>query len=258
MVSLSFFYRFCLLSIGFMSATAVAGQKIALVYFQSETNLPFTITWNSQSYESDPKGGLAIKDIPLGEQCFQIDFGKDHGTASRFELRLSEDSRAFTIRQLLNNQLQLFNLVTYGLTTGTSLPVIKQVLVYQNPLASYSGAGQKDKNDSDNKQKELKDNKPNTSIVITGLHPEMAAPPIPTEVKKVFDQTGSDGIDQIYLLTGEGKTDTIALFIPVLKIPVSKTGAKPGSNEGMNPPKQQEPLPQAGKNQQMYTPQPLY
>lgn len=202
MVSLSFFYRFCVLSIGFLGATAVAGQKIALVYFQSETNLPFTITWNSQSFESDPRGGLGLKDIPVGEQFFQVDFGKDHGTASRFELTLSEDSRAFTIRQLLDNQLQLFNLVTYVLTTGTSIPEIKQVWVYQNPLTSYSGAGQKDKNDSDNKENTLKDTRPNT---ITGLHPEIAVPPVPTEVKKVFDQTGSDGIDQIYLLSSGGK-----------------------------------------------------
>jgi hypothetical protein len=258
MVSLSFFYRFCILSLGFLSATAVAGQKLALVYFQSETNLPFTLTWNNQTYTSDPKGVLEIKDVPEGEQSFQIDLGKDHGTASRFELNLGEDSRAFAIRQLLDNRIQLFNLVTYGLTTGISMPQIKQVLVYQNPLTGYSTNSEKNRTGLDNNESQKKDASPKTTLVQSAVRPEIATLPIPTAVKKVFDQTGSDGIDQIYLLSGEGKTDTVALFIPVLKTPASKPVVRPGSNEGSVPAKQKSLLPADGKNQPVPKPHPFY
>lgn len=258
MVSLSFFYRFCILAIGFLSATAVAGQKPVLVYFQSETDLPFTITWKDQTYTSDPKGVLVMKDLPEGEQSFQIDLGKYHGNASRFELELSEDSRAFAIRQLLDNRVQLFNLLTYGLITGKSIPRVKHEMVYQDPLAGYSAAGQKNNPFSENSETQGKDSQPKTNSALSSIQPEVTAPPVPTEVKKVFDQTGSDGIDQIYLLTQDGKTDTVAIFIPVLKIPASKPVTRPGSTEGSVPARQKTLFPADGKNQPVLMPSPFY
>jgi hypothetical protein len=50
--------------------------------------------------------------------------------------------------------------------------------------------------------------------------------PAPTGfIQKIFDKMGSTGIDQVYIITNKGKTDTVALFIPDLKEELLKPSA---------------------------------
>jgi len=56
--------------------------------------------------------------------------------------------------------------------------------------------------------------------LLTGTRTVNNAPAVAGErwiIKKVLDQPGKGGIDQVYILTGPGKTDTVTLFIPDLE-----------------------------------------
>lgn len=44
-------------------------------------------------------------------------------------------------------------------------------------------------------------------------------------VQKIFDRTGTSGIDQVYIVVNNGKADTVALFIPELPVPAVKQTA---------------------------------
>ncbi len=244
MCFLSSFYRVCMMSAGFVYATAVAGQKPPLVYFQTETNLPYTITWNGQTYASDPKGALVLRDMPSGEQSFLVDLGRDHGTGSGFRVQISEEPRAFSIRQLLNNRVQLFDLVSYDLINGTIQPEIKQTVVYHDPLDGFPQVAQPGKRVQEKNEPGTPDTKTNVVIQPAEKKADIQRSRIPVEVKKVFDLAGVDGIDQIYVVTDEGKTDTIALFIPVLgtqsprpvaKLDQNRPRQKPVTGEALKP-----------------------
>jgi hypothetical protein len=162
------------------------GQQNNFIYLQTENNLPYEAVWNGAVYPSSSSGYLLIPKVPAGEQVLNISFSPDISEPYTFTITVTDKPRGFSLRQAVDNSWSLFDMVDFSLTRGTLLvtSIAPDPVKIQAPIAK-------------------------------------AEPPIrkkekPTNIEKIFDKAGTDGIEQVYILTNGGKADTIAVFIPIL------------------------------------------
>lgn len=191
------------------ACTALHAQQAGDLYIQTENNLPFQLKWNGKTYLSSGSGSIVVPQLTAGRQSFVIAIGVELVSEFRFEVDMGAAGRAYSLRQSVDNNWSLFDLV--DLTLNRSLPNPAPAM---EMVAGSTPAGKSSE-------------KIPAETVETGSLPT-AAPAAPkpagkrknavvTAITKIFDKTGSTGIDQVYILNTGARADTIALFIPFLE-----------------------------------------
>lgn len=192
------------------TALSVSGwSQSGEIFLQTENNQPFSVTRDGSSYSSSSTGTLMIRDAGNGSQVLRISFAGDEGEAFIFRLEAGEGPRAYSLRLGVDNRWSLFDMINFQLLTGETM-ITAPTPVQPDRIAVVPVRQQ-----------------------LTMDKPEQAVVPWykkPAEIRKIFDKAGTEGIDQVYIIVGETRTDTIALFIPVLEAPA---GPSTGNPSGM-------------------------
>ncbi|MEN9686070.1 MAG: hypothetical protein RLZZ28_1856 [Bacteroidota bacterium] len=190
-------------------------QSSAYLFIQSESNLPFMLTCNGQQYLSTETGKLHIPSIATGKQQLAITSAEQLTVEYIFDLYLDANPKSLSLRMALDYSLQLYDMVEFNVVKGVGHPKSKAIVEEKKELVDRKEllATIEAVNEPVRKPVPELVAKPETII------PRAAQPPIIYSVRKIFDQTGKDGIDQIYVVTGNGKSDTIIVFLPQLAVP---------------------------------------
>lgn len=216
---------FCF-TVGLILGTAAKAQPTGFIYLQSENNSGFQLIWNGNSYSSSPNGYLVVPQMPAGEQVVEISFPGTIWPNSAFTIALTDKPRGFSLRQTVQNQWVLFDMVSFSQITGKEiLPPARPKPVYEDlvsPLAekiSVVTPVQKG-------PEPLPGKKETTPVAKVRI-------PVTTAIRKIFDKGSSSGIDQVYVIITGNRTDTLALFIPVLEPEIRQT-ARVGLFKSLN------------------------
>ncbi len=201
---------FCLTLLFIFSSKADA-QQPGFIYLQSESNIAYLVQWNGKTYPSSSSGYVAIPEMPAGEQVLGIVFPLDISDAYTFTVTLTEKPKGFSLRQAIDNSWSLFDMVDFNLVKGKLLvkpgtePVVNKPVIEKKPEEKIIV-------------------KPVENPVVKNDPPAVKKERVikPTSIQKIFDKSGSAGIDQVYIIINGNKIDTIPLFIPILDEVVPK------------------------------------
>lgn len=207
---------FICITFGVFLGIAAKAQPAGFIYLQSENNTGFQLFWNGNSYPSSSTGYLVVPQMPAGEQVVEIGFPGTIWHNYSFTIPLSDKPRGFSLRQTVQNQWVLFDMVTFGQIAGKEvLPAPPKKPVYEelvSPLAeklTVLTPVQK----SPEPVPAKKETVPMAKVRI----------PVTTAIRKIFDKGSSSGVDQVYVIMTGNRADTIALFIPVLEQNIRQT-----------------------------------
>ncbi|MEO8173596.1 MAG: hypothetical protein ABI581_10955 [Sediminibacterium sp.] len=189
-------------------STSAGAQPLNFIYIQTENNQSYKLDWNERVYFSSTTGYLVIPQVSAGKHLLSISFSNEVGETATyaFTVESEEKPRGFTLRQAIDNGWSLLDLVDFTFIKGMiAAPVVKTEIpaAVTNPM-----------------QLTVKEDKP----VAVAERPVVKKDPvnkerasgIPTGILKIFDKNSTGGIDQVYVLTTGNRSDTIALFIPVI------------------------------------------
>jgi hypothetical protein len=197
-------YRVVQLLMAVFAFTGVGAQQANSVHIQSENNQPYYVQWKGSSYSSSSTGYLVIPQVPPGGHNLVVGFERYEVPGYALSFTITDKSRAFTLRQGIDNSLSLFDMVSFDLTRGT--------------IAT------KEQLDEASAKAEPPAPKPAEASTGGATEPGKDQPPV-LRVKKIFDKASAEGIDQVYIVFNGTKMDTVALFIPVLEGPEPKKTA---------------------------------
>jgi hypothetical protein len=196
--------------------TAAKAQPTGFIYLQSENNTGFQLVWNGNSYPSSPTGYLVVPQMPAGEQVVEISFPGTIWPNSAFTIALTDKPRGFSLRQTVQNQWVLFDMISFSQISGKEiLPTARPKPVYEElvlPLAQKINVVTPVQK-SPEPVPAKKETMPVAKVRI----------PATTAIRKIFDKASSSGIDQVYVIITGNRTDTLALFIPVLEPEIRQT-----------------------------------
>ena len=228
-------YGFVLLVFSGLAATA---QPASFVYIQTENNLPYHVLWNGQEYHSTETGYLVIPQVQAGTHKIQVRFDTDHGKETAFSVVTADKPKGFSLRLSTDNKWSLFDLINFNVITGTEISPAGKPATYLNPLTDFPVSKEPDGSQTTKDLEKPVGKKEEKLAVKTNQPAEKLVSGF--EIKKIFDKTGSTGIDQVYTVSVKGKTDTIALFIPALKEqdPAPMAGGKRGIQKPVQIPEQ--------------------
>jgi len=196
-------------------------QPSTFIHIQSENNKAYYVTWNNNTYQSTNTGYLVITQVKPGEHNLVIGFPGNGPEEYHFTCTVTDKPRGFSLKQAIDNSWSLFDMVSFAVTTGISKPrQVKTETVVEEVLEEV------------NKPAPVID--PVAKVVPAPVvAKEQVAPkekvaektPLVSAIQKIFDKSGPSGIDQVYIVVGKSKTDTIALFIPALQQDAPKPSA---------------------------------
>jgi hypothetical protein len=212
-------YFCCLIGVLLMMITiSVTAQPLNFIHVQTENNTPYELSWNGRNYPSSATGYLVIPQVSAGKHILNLSCTDETGavTEYQFTVEMGNKPRGFSLRQAIDNSWALFDMVDLTLLKGTIVvPVVKVIIPDVMPAPTKSDPPVQKPADQPVVKKEQLVAKEKTNVK-------------PTGILKIFDKTGTSGIDQVYVITNGAKSDTIALFIPVI-------AGKNEPNTGSNP-----------------------
>lgn len=208
---------FFTLVVWMMGSSVAYSQTGTFLYLQSENNLPYQVQWNGNAFPSTAGGYVVIAQVPQGRQTLKVSFSPELSVPYLFDVMVKDRPRGFSIRQGIDNSWSLFEMIDLSVVRGRPVPAAP-VLVKEPeeliPLPKEETVKTPVPEKAD--AKSLLSG-PNASA--QGKRPVPRQRPAVLSVQRIFDRTGAEGVDQVYVITRETRSDTIALFIPVLKDP---------------------------------------
>ncbi|MES2006138.1 MAG: hypothetical protein V4450_16595 [Bacteroidota bacterium] len=178
-------------------------QQPGFIHLQSENNLPYNVQWNGTTLSSSANGYLVIPQVKMGQHTLVISFAPEISAPYTFTLAMGDKPRGFSIRQAVDNTWRLFDLIDYSLVAGKAVPKENKTVLAEEPIAPPA-------------QEPAIVKTKDTSPVISKVPAVVKVQRPSVEIKKIFDRESTSGIDQVYVITKSNRSDTIALFIPVL------------------------------------------
>jgi hypothetical protein len=175
----------------FVFASPAMAQQASFIYIQTENNLPFKAEFSGADYASSTTGYLVIPQVPAGKHTMKVIFSADISKPYNFIVEVADKARGFSLRQETDNSWSLFDMIDFSLIKGT---VFVEPPLKPKPVTETAAV--------------LAEKKETNPPVLKGQAAKI------TGITKIFDKTGSTGIDQVYTITNGNKIDTIALFIP--------------------------------------------
>jgi hypothetical protein len=190
------------------------GQQSKAIHLQSENNLPYIVLINGSKYTSSNTGNLLISNVPAGQQSLAISFSPDIAEGYNFSVSITDKPRGFTLRQSVGNSWSLFDMIDFSSIDGSVFAPVEKSVVISEALRLAEQLQAEKQADGN----ELSSKTPETPAIRKETYPSVKENIFKLMgIQKIFDKLSEAGIDQVYIITSAGKTDTIALFIPVLK-----------------------------------------
>jgi hypothetical protein len=184
--------KFVFLCVLVLTCERGVAQSKASIHIQSELPRQYSVLWNANSYVSTETGYLEIPEVPAGEQLLVFGFPNNAYPETAFSCTVTDKPRGFALKLAIDNSWSLFDMVDLYAMKGV-------------PAAGLNIA---------------------RPAPVVGIPPSKKKPEQKvSNVRKLFDKAGPDGVDQVYLIDNGGKIDTIALFIPILEEPKPKQSA---------------------------------
>lgn len=191
----------------------VKAQPSTFIHIQSENSKAYYVTWNNTTYQSTNTGYLVITQVKPGDHNLVIGFPGNGPEEYHFTCTVTDKPRGFSLKQAIDNSWSLFDMVSFAITTGIS----KQKQALTAPVIDEpEGQVSKPVPVIDSVAKAI----PAPVAVKEQVAPKAKAAEkttIVSSIQKIFDKSSLSGIDQVYIIVGKSKTDTIALFIPALQ-----------------------------------------
>ncbi len=187
----------------FFSMTS-SGQTGHYLFVQTENNQPFYMRIMGGNLSSNATGYLLIPKLTDGDYEIMIGFAqsdKEH----KFNLKVEGKDLGFSLKQELDNNWTLFNLVDFSLIKGQSMNVQpKEEKKQPEVFATIEPVKEVPKEQVSNTSgKESVQNHKSVKIL--------------PEIKKIYDRVSEDGIDMVFVVSGSPKNDTVILYVPALK-----------------------------------------
>lgn len=185
--------------------STIYGQTTHYLFIQTENNQPFYLRLMGATLSSNATGYLLVPKLTDGEYELYIGFAQTD-KEQHFTVKLEGKDLGFSLKQELNNNWSLFNLVDFSLIQGQMVAAQpkeekKEPEVVEKPAPAKELP----------KEPELK-TEPD-KIPESTEKPKTRLP----EVKKIYDRASADGIDMVFVVSGPTKNDTVILYVPVLK-----------------------------------------
>lgn len=191
-------------------------QQASFIYIQTENNLSCKAELRGVSYGASSTGYLVIPQVPAGNHTLNIFFSAEISKPYSFTVEVTDKPRGFSLRQTMQNQWVLFDMVSFSQIAGKEiLPAARPKPVYEelvSPLAEKISVITPVKKGPE-PMPVKKETAPVAKVRI----------PATTAIRKIFDKGSSSGIDQVYVIITGNRADTLALFIPVLEPEIRQT-----------------------------------
>lgn len=198
---------------GFLFTGSAKAQPSTFIHIQSESNQAYQIQWKGNTYYSSAKGKMVIPLVPVGEHIWVLGFPGNILPECSFAISITDRPRGFTLKMGIDNSWSLFDMASFEVIKGR----VGQKEMKPEPVMDKRIVVEKAE------QKEV------VLPVISEKSPVEA--PVKKErplvrknknfqssaIRKIFENMNDAGIDQVYVISNKGKTDTVAIFIPVIK-----------------------------------------
>lgn len=198
-------YTLLILITAVLICNVTRAQPTNFIHIQSENNQPFYVQLNGSVYSSSVTGYLVIPQVPVGEHTLIVGFPRNIFPEYVFTCSMADKPRGYSLKQSVDNSWSLFDMVSFTVTKG--------VIASKEQLQA---AAPKPENAVPDKSITI-ETTPSPNLV-TGKDKPVSM----SRIQKIFDKSGSGGIDQVYIVFNGTKADTVALFIPVLPDEKSK------------------------------------
>lgn len=189
----------CLIT-GLLFFSLASGQTGHYLFVQTENNQPFYMRIMGTNLSSNATGYLLIPKLTDGEYEIMIGFAlsdKEH----KFNFKVEGKDLGFSLKQELDNNWTLFNLVDFSLIKGQSMSVQPKEEKKEPDVEPIKEVP---------KEQDLKTA---GKEAVQNLKPVKILP----EIKKIYDRVSEDGIDMVFVVSGSPKNDTVVLYVPALK-----------------------------------------
>ena len=193
----------CLIT-GLLFFSIVSGQTGHYLFVQTENNQPFYMRIMGTNLSSNGTGYLLIPKLTDGDYEIMIGFAlsdKEH----KFNFKVEGKDLGFSLKQELDNNWTLFNLVDFSLIKGQSVNIQSKEEKKQSEIVAPTEPAKEVPKDEDLKT--------SGKEKVQNLKPVKVLP----EVKKIYDRVSEDGIDMVFVVSGSPKNDTVILYVPALK-----------------------------------------
>lgn len=210
---------FLTLVVWMMGSVVTYSQPGTFLYLQSENNLPYQVQWNGNAFSSTAGGYMVIPQVPKGQQTLQVSFSPELSVPYLFDVLVKDRPRGFSIRQGIDNNWSLFEMIDLSVVRGRPVPAPPVLVKEPEELIPLPKETVKNPVPEKTDAKPLLSG-PNASV--PGKGTALRQRPVVLSVQRIFDKAGAEGIDQVYVIIRETRSDTIALFIPVLKDPAPR------------------------------------
>lgn len=192
-------------------SSMIHAQTNHYVFFQTENNQPFYLRLMGATLSSNATGYLLIPKLTNGQYDIWIGFAqndKEH----KFNLVMQGKDLGFSLKQELDNNWSLFNLVDFSLMKGEALLPAPVVTKAAEPEAGQEVDKQAEPVVATKEQKQ-ETTKPAAPKKEAVRQPK----PVLPEVRKIYDKISSEGVDMVFVVSGNPKNDTVILYVPALK-----------------------------------------
>lgn len=194
----------CLIT-GMLFFSAVHGQTGHYLFIQTENNQPFYLRIMGANLSSNATGYLLIPKLSNGEYELNIGFAQSEKEQS-FTVKIEGKDLGFSLKQELDNNWSLFNLVDFTTLKGVSVNVQSkeekkqpEVEMPVEPVQQIS--------------KELDRKIDSTKETVSTIKAIKRSP----EIKKIYDKPSEEGVDMVFVVSSVSKNDTVILYVPALK-----------------------------------------
>lgn len=199
----------CLIT-GILFFSTVYGQSARYLFIQTENNQPFYLRLMGANLSSNATGYLLIPKLSDGEYELHIGFAQSE-KEQKFTIKIAGKDLGFSLKQELDNNWSLFDLVDFTLIKGISVAVQPKeekkepAVEIPEPTKQVSEVGE---------------SKPITVKEVVSTKEVVAIPKVNKvlpEIKKIYDKATEEGIDMVFVVSGSPKNDTVILYVPALK-----------------------------------------
>lgn len=195
--------KLCLIT-GLLFFSLASGQTGHYLFVQTENNQPFYMRIMGTNLSSNATGYLLIPKLTDGEYEIMIGFAlsdKEH----KFNFKVEGKDLGFSLKQELDNNWTLFNLVDFSLIKGQSVNIQPKEEKKQPEVIAPTETSKEAPKEQDLKS--------SGKEAVQNLKPVKVLP----EIKKIYDRVSEDGIDMVFVVSGSPKNDTVILYVPALK-----------------------------------------
>ena len=226
-----FIFRFkklfflCLLALVSFSLKA---QQVHFVYLQTDNGQPFYVKLDNKVMSSSAEGYLILPGLSDGVYKIAVGFPKKEHPEENFTFNIENNNEGFLIKNFEDKGLQLFNLETLALISGTkdsNNTVATTVKKDTDPFSKMLADVVKDSSILQNHQVEMP--KPVTAPVDTPMaasNNTVSAPvsnvdtfsvaKMDSPISKLSSSQDTNGLQMVYADKNNQKTDTVGVFIP--------------------------------------------